>query len=211
MSADCVPTWTMIGTWVNAIAMACAAFFAYRAWRSQVTYSRSGEQRADRAAAVGHAAAAIADLTTGSVATARKAVADWSTDFADNPPSHRRADNDVVRGDRLVGRFANDDVRHQVFVLLWGLQRLAPLAEDVELAQPSQRRVLRAHVDLITDTLARLSAILEASETSLFRDSAAAATDSVLQLAPKLALSVEESLAWSAALSGFSLVVVAGG
>lgn len=197
----------MIGTWVNAVAMACAAFFAYRAWRSQVTYSRSGEQRADRAAAVGHAAAAIADLTTGAVASARNAVAGWSTQFVDNPPSHRRAEDDVLRGDLLVGRFANEDARHQVFVLLWGLHRLAPLAEDIELAQVSQRRVLRAHVDLITGALARLSEVLEATETALFRDSASAATDSVLQLAPKLDLSVEESLAWSVALSGFSLEV----
>ena len=92
-------------------------------------------------------------------------------------------------------------------MLLWGLQRLAPLAEDIELAQVSQRRVLRAHVDLITDTLARLSEVLEATEASLFRDSASAATYTVLQLAPKLDLSVEESLAWSVALSGFSLEV----
>lgn len=112
MNADHVAAWTMIGTWVNAVAMACAAFFAYRAWRSQVTYSRSGEQRADRAAAVCHAAAAIADLTTGAVASARRAVADWSTQFVGNPPSHRRADSDVMRGDLLVGRFANEDVRH---------------------------------------------------------------------------------------------------
>lgn len=209
MSDITILIWSMIGTWVNAIAMAAAAVFAALAWRAQVRYAHTSEQRAKRDAAVAHAAAAIIDLTTGSVAAARRRVADWTTDFADDPPSHRRTGGEAQRGDSLAGKYANTKLRNQAFVLLWSLQRLGPLSEDVALAQSGQRDVLISHVNLMVETLSRFSALLEVDELRLFRQSADATIRSLLTLAEAMDRTMEQSLEWSVGLSGFSLEVVA--
>ena len=81
--------------------------------------------RSNRAAAVRSLGEAIKDLTTHPVATSRKEMTDWVSQFRKSPRSRRRTKKGRG-GDLFVGRHANAEVRHHVFVLLWALHRLAP-------------------------------------------------------------------------------------
>lgn len=208
MSSGQILEWTLYGTLGNAVAMALAALFAGLAWFSQVRYARGQRESAVRETAVAHAAAAIADLTKGDVSEARRRVADWSTRFANTSPSRRNASNDAIRGDTLTGEHANTGLRDDVFVLLWSLQRLAPLSEDVKHAQRSQCRVLALHIGLIASSLGQFSSLLEGDELELFRESADASTEAIVALGNAMDVDLHVQLAWSVPLAGFTLEVI---
>lgn len=208
MSNEQALAWTAYGTLGNAVAMALAALFAGLAWFSQVRYARRERESAVRETAIEHAAAAIADLTKGDVADARRRVADWSTLIATTSGFHRSTGDDAIRGDTLTGQDANTRLRNDVFVLLWSLQRLAPLSEDVGHAQRSQRKVLALHVGLIARSLAQLSSLLEVDEVELFRESAEASTEAILALGNAMSVELDIQQDWSASLAGFTLEAV---
>ncbi|MCF8610195.1 hypothetical protein L5G28_08490 [Gordonia sp. HY285] len=155
-----------VATWFNAMAMASAAVFAWLAWRAQVEDRESREYESRREAAVRHAAAAIEDLTTGSVASARRCVADKATSGG--------VPDTVGSGD--------EELRHQVFVLLWALHRLEPLADDLGLAKSGQRQVLGTHIGLITASLRKFAGLLPEGSRAPFATSAEAAKTALADL-----------------------------
>lgn len=189
--------WTAIATCANVVVVSAAVWFAASAWKAQQSFARDERQR-DVVRRVGDT---IANLTMGEVATARDQVTSWIDTYRDCQTEGAR------RGDHLTGSYSNEAVRRQVFVLLWAIQRLAPLASDLAVASSAQRETLRVHIDLIVMALKDLAALLDDEERWAFTDSASAAAQAAADVGSKLHSDYEQALNWPVALAGFSMHV----
>lgn len=201
--------WAALGAWANVLAVIIAAGLAAAAWREQRKFSRAEQARYDQAQraesnreSVRRVGAAISDLTTGSVAQARAEVASWTSWFSDTESGG------AIRGERLEGKHANEEVRNHIFVLLWAIQRLAPVAVDIGQALPEQRRVLRAHIGILVESLSELFTLLDDVERDVFRESAKETAASIVALASELDPGIDLAMEWSVAFSSSSLRIV---
>lgn len=110
----------------------------------------------------------------------------------------------IDRGVYLTGPHADERTRHQIFVLLWALHRLAPLREVMSDALSAQKQVLRFHIGLIISSLADIARLLEEQELQIFRESAASAGGAIGDLAADLGIELDEQIGWSVDFAWFS-------
>lgn len=174
-----VETWSMCGTFFGGFAMAIAAVVAAGAWGAQSAESdaqrlRNAEQLAlaGKRESIGRVGAAIVELTSGEVAAARDGVTTWLTS--------RRLKNLSTLGIR------EEKQRRQLFTLLWALHRLLPLSEDLQNSLPTQRTVLRVHINLIVHVLNSLEDTFSPAGKRSCEESWSAAVDSVNVLAESI-------------------------
>lgn len=158
--------WSTVGTWGNAVAMAVAAFFAWKAWRSD-----------RQKGAVARVDAFLITLTTGSVASARDRLTAWTkAHCGEVPPANYRigSPQNPLR-EHAVTSDAEKDLRHGVFEILWVLQRSSLLIDDLRMTNRASRDAVIYHLSLIVESLNDFSAELSEGEINAFKESAVVA------------------------------------
>lgn len=190
--------WGMLGAWANALAMGAAAVFAFLAWRS------------DRgSAATARVDAFIVSLTTGSIAVARDRVTAWvQKRQGQKPPANVR----IGTPDCPLCRVAVTDdevqeVRHEVFEILWLLQRCSGLIRDLRKTDEASREVVLQHVSLIVEALNSFGHKLSGEQKVAFKDSVSLASRAMAKLKEEFPTLVDGKV-WESALTDLTAAVV---
>lgn len=173
---------------VNAVAMTFAALYAI------LTFSRQ-----KREIRVQRVSTAISELTTGPVAEARNQVKSFTDEYKDTypPPSMGGSPTRLpYRTAVLIGKQADATTRMDVFVMMWALQRLSPLADDLKKSLEQQQKIVRHHITFMVETLEDLRTLLALEERSVFADSARAADAALRGIAGSLRLGDSYGLPW---------------
>lgn len=163
MSQYDIMIWTMVATALSAVAMVVAAFFAYRAWRTdrrQTSTSRVAEY--------------VVSIATKPISDARDTVTAWNVHNASClPPVESDYANEYIRfrADRVTTR-EEAKVRSAVFELLWALHRASKLSNIVADLDKPLLEVLDHHVFALISTVNDFGSLLGSDEIASFQKSA---------------------------------------